>query len=144
MRAYECGDVIVKLTGMVAARPSRYSVQVGEHEHIEPPRGAELEEMIGAHTWRYMNHSCDPNTAFHGRTLVATRSIAAGEEVRFHYAATEYEMAEAFSCRCGAAQCVGEVRGYRFLDSGQRHQLAGFAQPHVLAIAAREDAKACR
>jgi len=132
-RSYAPGDEIVWLTGTVEARPSRYSVQVGVDQHVEPPMGAGLEEMIDSHTWRYMNHSCDPNSAFRGRTLYAIKPIAAGDEVRFHYAATEYEMAEAFTCRCGAAACVGEVRGYRFLTEEQKRRMAEHVQPHVLA-----------
>ena len=69
---------------------------------------------------------------------VALRPIAAGDEVRFHYAATEYEMAEPFACRCGARTCAGEVRGYRYLSAEQRALLAEHAQPHVRAAAARE------
>ena len=138
-RTYLKGEQIVRLTGALVAKPSRFSVQVGEGQHIEPPSGAALEELIGEHTWRYMNHSCDPNTAFRGRSLFALRTIAAGEEVRFHYAATEYEMAEPFICHCGAAQCVGSVQGYRHMSSAQREQIAAFAQPHVLAAAHRED-----
>jgi hypothetical protein len=138
-RSYQAGEEIVRLTGVMVAQPSRYSVQVAEHQHIEPPSAAGLEEMIGEHTWRYMNHSCDPNTAFRGRTLFALRTIAAGEEVRFNYAATEYEMAEPFACQCGASSCVGVLRGYRHLSVGQRQQLARFAQQHVLDAAARED-----
>ena len=137
-RPYRVGEEIVRLTGVLVTRPSRYSVQIAENQHIEPPSGAALEEMIGEHTWRYMNHACEPNAAFRGRTLVALRPIAAGDEVRFHYAATEYEMAEPFACRCGARTCAGEVRGYRYLSAEQRALLAEHAQPHVRAAAARE------
>ena len=138
-RAYEAGEEIVRLTGQVVTRPTRYSVQVAVDEHVDPPSGAGLEEMIGAHTWRYMNHSCEPNTAFRGRTLYALQRIAPGDEVRFHYAATEYEMAEPFHCRCGAGQCVGSLQGYRSLPAQQRQRIARFAQPHVLEAAARDD-----
>ncbi|MFT4514260.1 MAG: hypothetical protein ACI89X_001028 [Planctomycetota bacterium] len=138
-RAYQAGDEIVHLTGVTISKPTRFSVQVGEQEHVEPPSGAGLEELIGEHTWRYMNHSCEPNTAFRGRTLIALRRIAPGDEVRFHYAATEYEMAEPFACQCGATACVGSLQGYRSLSPAQRSRLAPFAQPHVLSAATRED-----
>ena len=67
------------------------------------------------------------------------RAIAVGDEVSFHYAATEYEMAEPFTCHCGASTCVGTLQGYRYLSKLQRQRIAPFAQPHVLAEAARED-----
>lgn len=137
-RAYEVGDEIVHLTGRVVSEPTRYSVQVAVGEHVDPPNGAGLEEMIGEHTWRYMNHACAPNAAFRGRTLFALQPIAPGDEVCFHYAATEYEMAEPFHCRCGAADCVGSLQGYRSLPLPQKQRIARFAQPHVLAAAARD------
>ncbi|MGK0354261.1 MAG: hypothetical protein ACJAYX_004963 [Planctomycetota bacterium] len=138
-RAFEAGDEIVHLTGALVSTPTRFSVQVGEGEHVDPPSGAGLEELIGEHTWRYMNHSCEPNTAFRGRTLIALQRIAPGDEIHFHYAATEYEMAEPFACQCGATACVGSLQGYRSLLAEQRQRIAPFAQPHVLAAAARED-----
>lgn len=136
-RPYEPGEEIVRLTGTVVSQPTRFSVQVGANEHIDPPPGAGLEELIDEHTWRYMNHSCEPNTAFRGRALYAIRPIRAGDEVRFHYAATEYEMAEGFVCHCGSPNCVGEVRGYRYLSAPQQRRLAEHAQAHVIAAAAR-------
>tara|TARA_R110002072_G_scaffold25443_6_gene85076 strand:+ start:5138 stop:5668 length:531 start_codon:yes stop_codon:yes gene_type:complete len=138
-RSYEVGDEIVHLSGALVEKPTRFSVQVGPNEHVDPPSGAALEELIGEHTWRYMNHSCQPNAAFRGRTLIAVRAIAVGDEVSFHYAATEYEMAEPFTCHCGASTCVGTLQGYRYLSKLQRQRIAPFAQPHVLAEAARED-----
>jgi len=61
--------------------------------------------------WAPQNHSCYPNTAYDGLNVVALRDIAAGEELTLDYADFCNETAASFACRCGAANCRGQVRG---------------------------------
>lgn len=61
--------------------------------------------------WAPQNHSCEANTHFDGLNVVASRPIAAGEELTLDYAAFLNEEAEAFECNCGAASCRRLVRG---------------------------------
>ena len=61
--------------------------------------------------WAPQNHSCEANTAFDGLNVVASRPIAAGEELTLDYAAFMNEQGESFACCCGAAQCRGTVSG---------------------------------
>lgn len=61
--------------------------------------------------WAPQNHSCDPNTAYVGLDLVATKEIAAGEEITADYAALLNDTAESFQCKCGASNCRGVVVG---------------------------------
>ena len=92
----------------------------------------------------YCNHSCDPNVRFvtstlkpdptpttaggSGKTPVeppvegaievwSTRDIPAGEELRFFYPSTEWEMAQPFNCSCGAEKCLGTVDGAKNLPA---------------------------
>lgn len=54
----------------------------------------------------FINHSCEPNSAFRDeRSLFALRSIAPGEEVTMDYSTTEADIDWAMSCSCGSAQC---------------------------------------
>ena len=57
--------------------------------------------------FRYINHSCDPNTFFRctpDRGVVyARRSIRAGEELTCDYGESQHE--GQLPCRCGAANC---------------------------------------
>jgi SET domain-containing protein len=134
-RDFAAGQVVLALDGRIVARPTRYTVQVGDHEHVDaearPERGDEFP------LWRFLNHSCAPNTRIDGRTLVALTAIGAGEEITFDYDSTEWDMASPFACACGAPGCRGMVRGYRHLGPAQRALVLSPA-PHLLAASARE------
>lgn len=64
---------------------------------------------------RYVNHSCDPNTA--GGTSVevsvALRDISAGEEITEDY--RELPWFAAFDCRCGSHQCTRRIEPHGVL-----------------------------
>ena len=108
-------------------RPTRHTVQVEEATHIEVGVLATL------------NHSCDPNLLLDtARMLViAARDIAPGEELTYFYPSTEWEMAEAFACRCGSAGCLGVIRGARYLP--RRTLRRYFVNRHLLAIGHRQN-----
>ncbi|MEP6491304.1 MAG: SET domain-containing protein-lysine N-methyltransferase [bacterium] len=61
--------------------------------------------------WAPQNHSCEPNTGFHGLNVVALRPIARGEELTLNYGELLNEESEPFECHCGAASCRGLVTG---------------------------------
>jgi D-alanine-D-alanine ligase-like ATP-grasp enzyme len=61
--------------------------------------------------WAPQNHSCEPNTAYHGLNVVALRDIAPGEELTLDYAELLNESAEPFDCQCGTSSCRGVIRG---------------------------------
>jgi D-alanine-D-alanine ligase-like ATP-grasp enzyme len=61
--------------------------------------------------WAPQNHSCAPNTAYRGLDVVALRAIPAGEELTLDYSSVCNENLPPFPCRCGAANCRGEIRG---------------------------------
>jgi len=140
------GAVVLKLDGEVVEQPSQRSVQIGVGRHVDIPRAEQLggdggpddrarDERAERYLWRFLNHSCAPNTALRGRALVSTRPIQAGEPVRFDYETSEWDMAAPFACRCGAPACRGTVRGFRHLDEADRRALAPRASAHVLTLA---------
>ncbi|MFO0828537.1 MAG: SET domain-containing protein [Phycisphaerales bacterium] len=103
------GVAILELVGVVRPTPDRYSVQLDDGAHLHPPD--EFDADDDRYFWRFLNHSCAPNAAFAGRTLVALRRIQAGDEITFDYNTTEADMATPFRCRCG--HCFGRmIRGY--------------------------------
>jgi hypothetical protein len=115
------GQVVgVLATDKVLSAPDRYSVQISEEVHIH-----------GGSQASFLNHSCDPNCRIdpEGLRVVALRDLAAGEELTFFYPSTEWDMAEPFDCRCGAARCLKTVRGARWLSD---QELAGrFLCDHI-------------
>ena len=61
--------------------------------------------------WAPQNHSCDPNTAFDGLTVLAIKNILKGEELTVDYADFLDENMEPFDCRCGSSSCRGKISG---------------------------------
>lgn len=136
-RPFAPGEAILTIDGVVAAVPSRHSLQVGVDMHVEMPAATATVDQLDRYAWRFLNHACDPNAVIVGRELRAARAIAAWEEVTFDYTTTEFDMAEPFVCRCGADGCLGEVRGFAHLTPGQRARIASRAAPHVRELARR-------
>jgi len=54
---------------------------------------------------RYINHSCDPNTAVGEGGDRAIRAIVEGEEITTDYAAGGTEQLVHFKCDCGSDNC---------------------------------------
>ncbi len=102
-RPLRAGEVIADLAGAQrVGTATRYTVQIGEHAHID-----------GLWQFAFLNHACDPNVLLDTGTLQlrAARGIATGEELRYFYPSTEWQMAEPFICACGAAACLGAISG---------------------------------
>lgn len=87
----------------ILKHPSYLTVQTGvaEHIHLKP-------EFL-----KFINHSCDPNVFFDtdAMELRALKDIAPGDEFRFFYPSTEWEMAQPFECLCGTEHCLGRISG---------------------------------
>jgi len=62
----------------------------------------------------------------------ALRDIAAGEQVKLNYAATEYEMHDGFCCDCGSPACLRMIRGFKFLTRDQQLELKPYLAPYLL------------
>lgn len=134
---FRAGEVIVPIGGVIVREASRYSLQVAEDEHIvPPPEVLACAAAVENYRWCFMNHACRPNVRIDAarRVVVATKSIGAGDELRFDYDTTEWDMAEPFGCRCGAPDCRGLIRGFRHLPPDLQQALAVHAAPHLLRL----------
>jgi len=119
-REFVPDELIIMISGIMRRTPTRTSIQLGVAEHIEDP-------IIGS-----MNHSCNSGAYIHvmNHCLRAAHIIRRGEEITINYNASETSLACPFRCRCGTADCVGLVRGYRFLSPEQKRTLKHLA-PHL-------------
>ena len=112
--------------GLFTALPIRARAKIGEFEGeriglaearrrargqrivaiVELERHA-LDATRSKRGFRFINHSCAPNTFFRCTALraeiYALRDIAPGEELTVDYGETQHE--GRLSCRCGAAAC---------------------------------------
>lgn len=113
------GDPIIVFTGPLLHRSEvdfdNYHLQIGESLYLGPSGGAD----------DYINHSCRPNSGFHGGlTLFALRDIAADEEVTWDYStAIDEEDFAGFPCTCGAPDCRRTVRSFRHLPAAVQDRL---------------------
>eukprot|EP00899_Mesostigma_viride_P008598 jgi/Mesvir1/1773/Mv09622-RA.2 len=139
------GHVLGIFNGTRERHPNCYTVQMGEDLHV-----------LNSGKLVRMNHSCEPNVAFvwpeiaHANHIpndvplesrfprvVALRDIAAGEDITFNYATTEWKMVSPFKCNCGTRSCYGEVSGFQYLTEEQRQAISSIVAPHILRQAMR-------
>jgi hypothetical protein len=131
-REYGPREVIGPLRGRECERPSQYSIQVGVDRHLEL-----ADEDPSGLSFRYLNHSCDPNAyiEIHERVVRAVGPIAAGEEVTIDYLATEWQLSRPFDCRCASAGCRGRIGGFAKCSAQVRAELSDRAAAHVRELA---------
>jgi uncharacterized protein len=105
------GQALITLKGLLKPFPSKYSIQINEHNHLHP-YSEEVEQMKPL-LWPYLNHSCNPNAFIDVNTLqlIALRDIKPHEEITFDYEQTELVMKEPFACNCEAANCRKYISG---------------------------------
>jgi len=82
---------------------------------------------VSKYTWidpampfKYLNHSCNPNTGIKGRvSMYALRDIKSNEELTIDYSTTEgdtlWELAGGVKCKCGSHRCRGRIRSIQYL-----------------------------
>lgn len=86
---------------------------------------------------RYANHSCDPNTWWHGSVMIARRDIQPGEEVTYDYSSSDIDVEWDMECHCGSSNCRGVVRNTDYLNLNWQRQYGEHLPPHVLRAIAR-------
>lgn len=135
VRTIPAGTRLFRIEGERTRRATRYSVQIGENDHIDLGRSHTTEEILDRFYWRFMNHSCDPNSRIHDQEVVATHDIEPWHDVTFNYNTTEYDMAEPFACHCGHSRCLGTIRGAKHLTAGELARLRPLLAPHLANLA---------
>jgi hypothetical protein len=133
-QAVPARTLLFTLEGEVTATPTRYTVQLDAGHHIDMPGDCPLEEVLDRYSWRFMNHACEPTAVIRDRSVFSLRPIPAWSEITFHYATTEYEMAEPFTCQCGGDRCDGVIQGFRYLPQERREALRALLSPYLLAV----------
>ncbi len=123
-RSIDAGERLIALAHVFVDLPSKYTIQVKEHLHQAGTEEAD----------DFMNHSCEPNVTidFEALEVIALRPIGVGELVTFDYNTSEWDMREPFACACRSERCIGEIRGFRYLDEEQRRRLLPWLSPYLL------------
>lgn len=124
--SFEIGDVLVKFSAhKIHPEPNYLTVQLGENIHIE----------LFPDFLQYVNHGCSPNVLFNTSTmdLECVAPIKVGDELRFFYPATEWNMEQPFDCNCGSSECLRRISGAAFLPLAmlQKYKLTEFIKSKI-------------
>jgi hypothetical protein len=106
----ELGESLSFFTpGEIFTEPNYLTVQIANHKHI----------TLVPRFLQYINHSCEPNIFFNTQSMqvFCIKPIKTGDELCYFYPSTEWKMARAFSCKCGAKNCLGTIKGAYDLSS---------------------------
>lgn len=122
-------STLIPRTDNPSSTSCSHSIQIDWNKHILMKLPA-----------RFLNHSCDPNIGVDGGGVngassydfVALRDIEAGEEVRFDYETTEYEVGAFSECHCVATNCRGVIRGYKHSSDVIQSKYGGENVAHYL------------
>lgn len=129
-------NVLFAFVGRPCHIKSRWTVQIGENQHIGVVDG-----QFGQ-KWQYMNHCCNPNVQLRATPLkdgiyriefVAFRRVYKEDEITFNYLTTELDMDEPFNCVCAAKEnCFKNIRGFLHVeDKVQLERLEPFLLPYL-------------
>lgn len=117
------GEILTRIKGLTLTDQRSYSsVQLSEEHDIELNS-----DLV------YSNHSCKPKVVFDMGKLeirvVDGGTLKKGDEVTFFYPSTEWDMQQPFDCQCGSANCLGVVKGARYLDEAKLRSY--WLNPHI-------------
>lgn len=125
-KAFAANEVLAQFLGReTLSAPTYLTVQVAENKHI----------LLDPTFLQYINHSCEPNVFFDTTTmeLIALTDIQSGEELKFFYPSTEWEMTQSFVCHCQTASCLHDIKGAAHLPVHilEKYRLTDFIRQQI-------------
>lgn len=129
-RLIKKGLIVFHFDGRIGddAHTNPESLQINEDKFLESTDGFD----------NFLNNSCEPNCYidWENLNLVALRDIKIGEEFSFYYNTAEYDLINmvkncSFKCNCGSKDCIGEIRGFRYLSVEQKKKIQKFISPFL-------------
>ena len=130
---FKKGEVIFKFKGEIKSykelipEESEYALQIDDDKFIDSRYYVVSD---------YINHSCDANLRVDLKNLsfVALRNIKKKEEITYNYLTTEYDLARDnldFECKCNSKDCLGRIKGFKFLTKLQKLKLKPSLAPFL-------------
>lgn len=103
--------------GVSANKQYSPQAKVAHFDGYEVERGTRhsltLEGRVieGTGPLRFLNHSCNPNCYFEGRTLVIKTAVGQGEELTINYLECETagRLRHPFKCKCKCSNCLHRI-----------------------------------
>ncbi|RNF11483.1 methyltransferase [Trypanosoma rangeli] len=113
---HEPMSTVFTSTGVLLPFPVRSTIELPGYQHLRLTGGSE-----------FIRHACQPNLRLEivGDSIrgVALRFIEEGEELTYNYLCTEWDIAEPFHCTCNTDSCYAFIRGFYYLDTGEKARL---------------------
>lgn len=108
------GEIIRPITGEI-----KFFVPKNKKDSLSNPNwiGVDINTWIDPdEPYKFINHSCDPNSGIRGKTdVVAIKDIAEGEEITIDYSTIECDERWEMECNCGSKKCRKKIRSIQFL-----------------------------
>ena len=129
----------VEVLALIEANPEaahfiRIYTYMVDDDKYNVPRHYKTQEI--AEACALFNHSCDPNTGYgceEEDTVVALRDIEPEEELTYDYGLMDSEdsLWTPFRCKCGAANCRGELKFASWRDPEWQAKYEQYAGAHI-------------
>jgi hypothetical protein len=111
--------------GETFSEANRLTIQIGINQHI----------TLKPKFLQYTNHSCAPNIFFDTTPMnvMALKAIKPGDELKFFYPSTEWDMAQPFACHCEESDCLRYINGAAYMAPSilRQHRLTDFIQRQI-------------
>lgn len=118
-----------------------FNGQIGDDAHTNPKALQIDEDKFLESTAKFddfLNHSCEPNCYIDWQrlNLIALKDIQEGEELTYNYCTSDWDDVNlikdcSFKCKCGSKNCIGEVKGFRYLSMKQKKEIQKFISPFL-------------
>ena len=115
--------------------------KIGDDAHTNPESLQIDEDKFLESTLKFddfLNHSCEPNCYIDWQTLnlVALKDIQKGAELTYNYCTSDWDDVNliqdcSFKCKCGSKNCMGKMRGFRYLSYKERKKIQKFISPFL-------------
>ena len=134
----ERGDIVLQIKGEMKFKVNKSKedalanpdwVGIAKNQWIDPKK-----------PYKFLNHSCEPNTGIKGKvSLAALRHIDEGEEVTIDYATIEGDPRWEMKCACGAKNCRKIVKSIQFLPEAQYKKYLPFISSYFKRLYQERD-----
>ncbi len=123
------GEIIFHFDGQIGdrAHTDAKSLQIDKNKFLESTIKFD----------NFLNHSCNPNCRIDWQTLnlIALKDIQKNKELSFNYNTSEYNLFEGknstFECNCGSKNCIGKIKGFRYLSQDQKKKIKKYISPFL-------------
>jgi len=127
------GEIILYVAGQIKETAKPISLPKDVDDHCWPIR-EQNNKLVYIHPhspWKYINHSCDPNTGIkNNRYIVAMKQIKKGDEITKDYAMNnigDWRM----KCKCGSTHCRKIIGTLDMLDEKTKKKYKNYVTDHV-------------